>query len=125
MNKVQFTIDLKVTGAYGLNSIYAGSHWSKRNKKAQDIHVIVKDALRKCRIKKNLFTVPVKITFEYNSRLDISNHGYLNKMIEDSLKDYLIVDDTQRYVKEHTTRAWGGKGIRVTVEPWRREGGLS
>lgn len=85
-----------------MNKLYSGKHWSLRKREADEIHIAVKSVIKKmkCIIP---FQNPVEIIFKYNSRLDCSNHGYLNKMIEDALKGYILVDDNKKYVKRIIT----------------------
>lgn len=54
----------------------------------------------------------------FNSGLDVSNHAYLFKMIEDALvKCKLINDDTDKYVKSITMEKQNFfKGVIVEVE---------
>ena len=59
---------------------------------------------------------PVALTFRYNSRLDLSNHSYLAKMIEDALKGVVIEDDSRRYVRGFYQEFWEGEGVQVEVE---------
>lgn len=85
-----------------MNGIYSGTHWSKRKRKADQIHRAVYAALQHANIPKKPLSFPVKVHICYNSRLDIDNHGYLAKLIVDGLKGYIIQDDSRRYVKELT-----------------------
>ena len=89
---------------FGLNAIYAGKHWAKRkeDKDYWDNHVRVE--LIKQGINRGIYTSPVALTFSWNDRLDCSNHAYMAKMIEDSLKGCLIKDDSRKYVQEITHR---------------------
>lgn len=108
-------LPLKVTGEYGMNKLYAGVHWAKRKKQADEIHALVRYELYRQRIPRKAFENPVEIIFKYNSRLDISNHGYLSKLIEDALKGYLIVDDSRKYVRRFVQEFWDGDGILVEI----------
>lgn len=112
----RFTIPLKVDSRLGLNQIYAGSHWSKRDKLAREIHTLTKQAMMAAGIPKRTADKPVTVTLCYNSRLDIDNHGYLAKMIVDGLKGWIITDDSKRYVTAIHQRFWGGSGILVEIE---------
>ena len=118
---IEFEINLKVTGEYGLNKIYAGVHWSKRKRQAEEIHALVRSELARQRIRKRIFEKPVRLKFYYNSRLDISNHGYITKMLEDALKGYFIADDSRKYVRGITQEFWGGDGILVRIEEIGKE----
>lgn len=114
--KRSFTIPLEVNSRLGLNSLYAGVHWSKRQRQAEEIHALTWQALREGEIPKEPFTEPVQIRLGYNSRLDIDNHGYLTKLIIDGLKGWVIEDDSKKYVQRITQEFWKGKGVRVEVE---------
>ena len=84
---------------YGMNAIYAGKHWSKRSQDAQLWHYMVNGELNKIKGGYKMFDSPVIITFYFNDRLDVSNHAYIVKLIEDGLKGRVIKDDSQKYVK--------------------------
>ena len=96
-------VPLKITSALSLNKIYSGIFWAKRKKQKDEIKTLVKIALRgKKEIK---FSVPVEIEMQFNSRLDVSNHAYIFKMIEDAIKERgIIEDDTDKYVKKCVMR---------------------
>lgn len=111
----RFVLPLKVTGEYGMNRIYAGVHWSKRKKQAEEIHALVRYELYRQKIPRRASEKPVELRFYYNSKLDVSNHGYLSKLIEDALKGYLIVDDSRKYVRRFVQEFWDGDGILVEV----------
>lgn len=83
---------------YGLNAIYAGKHWAVRQKDSQFWHNLVKVELLNQGIERLIFESQVHITFFWNDKLDIDNHAYMGKMIVDSLKDYLLADDSKRYL---------------------------
>ena len=99
MNELVFMVSLKITSALSLNKIYAGIFWAKRKKQKDNVKTLVKIALRgKKKIK---FDKPVEIEMQFNSRLDVSNHAYIFKMIEDAIKERgIIEDDTDKYVKK-------------------------
>lgn len=84
---------------YGMNSVYAGKHWSVRRQDAQFWHALTLSAINAAHIRKRPFEKPVVITFLWNDRLDCSNHAYMAKLIEDGMKGKLIVDDSQRWVR--------------------------
>ena len=93
-----FVIGMAVNGKWSLNRIYSGLHKSARAKQAQTVHWLVRSAIsRQCKPIR-MFEKPVKVHIQYNSRLDIDNHGYLSKLIIDGMKGILIQDDTRRYV---------------------------
>lgn len=112
---IKFTIPLKVNSQYGLNKIYSGQHWRKRQTTADEIHTLVRIHMKLQKVPQILFKEPVAIHISYNSRLDLDNHGYLTKMIVDALKDYLIVDDSRKHVQVLIQDFHGGKDIKVEV----------
>lgn len=113
---IEFIIDLKVTGEWGLNRIYAGMHWAERKRQAEYMHALVRSELNRQGIKPGIIEEPVELWLWYNSRLDCTNHGYLTKLIEDALKGYLLKDDSRKYVKGVYQGFWGGEGIKVEVK---------
>ena len=84
---------------YGLNSIYAGKHWSRRKADKDYWKWLVMSELRKQGVPAGYVQKPVEITFSWDDGLDCSNHAYAAKMIEDSIKGYIIKDDDRKYVK--------------------------
>lgn len=111
---VEFHIDHKVTGKHGLNKIYAGIHWAVRKQDADYFHQLVYAEMRRQKVPKKLFDKPVIVEISYQSKLDIDNHGYLSKLIIDGMKDYLLVDDTKKYVVGLIQR-YKSKGEGITV----------
>jgi hypothetical protein len=99
---------------YGLNSIYAGKHWTKRKTDKDYWHILVKSALAKAN-SLQMFKQPIMITFYWNDGLDCSNHAYMAKMIEDCLKGYIIEDDSRRYVKEICHKFYDEPFITVEI----------
>lgn len=95
---MKFTIELpqKVS----LNRIYAGVHFTERAEHKEDYHYAVMDA----KPKKYTGEYPVEMHYHFKlngSPLDISNHAYMVKMVEDGLVACgIIVDDTQKYVSK-------------------------
>ena len=116
---IKFTIPLKVNSNYGMNKIYAGRHWTKRNADSEEIYTLVRIHMKLQNVPQILFKCPVAIHISYNSRLDIDNHGYLTKMIIDSIKGYLIEDDNRKFVKALIQDFHSGKD--VIVEIWEVE----
>ncbi|MDW5300738.1 MAG: hypothetical protein SA378_11490 [Sedimentibacter sp.] len=112
---IKFTVDLKVNGNYGMNKIYSGKHWSKRNADAEEIHDLVYYSMMQQNVPPVIFKKPVVIQMNYNSNLDIDNHGYLTKMIVDGLKGYLIKDDKRKYVNEIRQKFHDGKDVIVEI----------
>ncbi len=116
LSKISFVVPLKVDSRLGLNQIYSGGHWSKRDKLAREVHSMTKQAMMAKGIPKRILNNPVRVTLHYNSRLDIDNHGYLAKMIIDSLKGWIITDDSKKYVKAVNQCFWGQDGVLVEIE---------
>lgn len=120
---IEFTIDYPTTAKerkywtreYGLNAIYAGKHWAKRQKDSQYWHTLVQSELRRQGVERKVINGKVAITFCWNDRLDIDNHAYMGKMIVDSLKGWLIEDDDRRHVTEVAHKFHSGNCIRITV----------
>ena len=83
---------------FGLNAIYAGKHWAKRNADKEFWHTMVTLYLKQQKVAQKLFEKPVHITFRWNDNLDLSNHAYMGKLIEDAIKGYIIKDDKRKYV---------------------------
>lgn len=96
-----FWIPLKVRGSeWGLNEIYSqAKFWAVRKRQAEQMHMIVKAAIRKKDRNVKPFKKPVIITIWYDSRLDIDNHGYLAKLLIDGMKGVLIEDDNRKHVR--------------------------
>ena len=113
--KSTFKIPLEIDSKkWSLNKIYSGVHWNIRSKDKEYITTLVRSIVG---IKKP-FENPVSIKMYFNSGLDVSNHAYLFKMIEDALvKCELINDDTDKYVKSITMEKQNAfKGVIVEVE---------
>lgn len=101
---------------YGLNAIYTGKHWRKRNADKEFWHTLVRSELRRQRVPQVQFENPVEVTFSWSDGLDCDNHAYMGKMILDSLAGYLIQDDDRRYVRKVTHRFHEEDYILVEVE---------
>lgn len=84
---------------YGMNAIYAGKHWKYRQADAAYWHALTQAAIRKAGITGEPYDVPVVITFLWNDRMDLTNHAYMAKMIEDGMKGIIIRDDNPKWVK--------------------------
>lgn len=101
---------------YGLNAYYAGKHWSQRKKDAEYWHCMTRAAMDRARVPKEPLLAPVVITFEWNDRLDLSNHAMMAKMIEDAMKGRIIQDDSPKWVRGIEHYFYEGDAVRVTVK---------
>lgn len=114
---VRFTLQIQVNSSWGMNAVYSGEkHWNQRKNQANDVHLLVKAAIRKQNRNVRLFKRPVTVRILYNSHLDIDNHGYLTKLIIDGMKGVLIEDDDRRYVKSVTQAFHSGAKDLILVE---------
>lgn len=116
MNEVEFVLPIKINSKLSLNSIYKLGHWSRRKKQSEEIHKFVKMSLLSQRVPKIIFENPIDISFSWNSKLDLDNHGYLAKLIIDGLKGYLIKDDTQKYIHSIYHQYGAEKGVKVSIK---------
>lgn len=116
--RISFEIPMakREIGKYSFNKVYAGMHWTKRKAAADYFHSLTQCALYNQKLPKLPFKKPVRITMYFNSNLDVSNHSWIAKMIEDGMKGWLIQDDTKKYVAELDQKFWGGEGIKVVIE---------
>lgn len=90
-------IPLKITSKLSTNKIYEGVHWTIRARDKNNIRKIATPLFRGVKT----FQKPVTIKMSFKSRLDVSNHSYLFKIIEDVLKECkVITDDTEKYVNK-------------------------
>ena len=101
---------------YGMNSLYAGKHRTKRKKDAEYWHMLTINSLRQHGIHRSLFLKPVAITILWDDRLDIDNHAYMGKMIVDALKGYLIKDDSRKYFKRIAHDFHDEKRIKIEIK---------
>ena len=72
-------------------------------------------AINAAHIRKRPFERPVVLTFQWNDRLDCSNHAYMAKLIEDGMKGILLHDDSRRWVRGIEHYFHDKPYIRVTV----------
>ena len=98
---------------YGMNAYYAGKHWSIRKKDADYWHDLV---LFETPWNREPLKSPVKITFFWNDRMDLSNHAMMAKYIEDGIKGRIIEDDSRKHVQEITHKFHNEKVIKIIVE---------
>lgn len=109
--------DYKITGIDSLNKIYSGGHYYERQNYSKGIHTLVRGQLKR-QLPEHIHSRPVIITVSFpEDNLDIDNHSYFTKCVIDSLKGYLIVDDSRKYVKGVIQIFEPGlKNIRVRIE---------
>lgn len=113
---VSFKLALRPTAAWGMNKIYTGQHWSARKAQAQEVHLLVRAAIRRQAPRARRFREPVQVVLRYNSRLDIDNHGYLAKLIIDGMKGLLIEDDDRHHVSALVQEFHSGDAREIWVE---------
>ena len=101
------------TKKYSLNKYYAGVHWTTRQNDANFWHTITRAYARNMTME----TEPVIITYYFNDNLDISNHAAIAKMIEDALKNKVIIDDSRKYVVGHEYYFHDKNCITVKITP--------
>lgn len=101
---------------FGLNSIYAGKHWTVRKRDAEEWHWAVRKALIENKIPREVLHKPVNITFRWDDRLDIDNHALMGKLTVDALKGWVLADDSKRYYRRVTHEFWNGGKIEVEIE---------
>lgn len=110
-----YKIPLQITSKdWSLNKIYSGVHHWVRSKDKEYITLLVKSVVMK---EHKTFDKKVSIEMAFKSKLDISNHGYLFKLIEDALvKCEVIENDTKKFVGEiKMTSQEEFEGIIVTI----------
>ena len=105
---------------YGDNAYYSGKHWSVRKRDRDYWHTLLtveapwsRPPLRS----------PVRITYYWNDRMDLSNHSMMAKMIEDGVKHRIIEDDSRKHVQEIVHRFYNEKVITIVIEEMGDEQG--
>jgi hypothetical protein len=95
------TVEIALPYKISTNSIYAGTHWTKRKS--------YKDLMRWALVPAISSINPITkgtLTFEFNFKnkpLDCSNCSFMVKMIEDVLVEHSILeDDSPKYIKKIT-----------------------
>ena len=108
------------------NSIYAGTHWSKRKEWADSIHTLVKNMTMGVAP----FTVPVEIMIrpvigKGCIARDTSNYSYALKLIEDGLVASGVIagDENDKVYDVHILKPVTDRkrqaGINVLIREWR------
>lgn len=101
--KVEYKFEIKnltITGDLGMNEIIkARNTETKLNSIYKTISGVAEIAISKyCKGWK--FQKPILLGMSFKSNLDVSNHSYLFKVIEDCIKNAKIIpDDSEKYVK--------------------------
>lgn len=108
---------------FGLNAYYAGKHWAKRKRDADELHMLTRSALNRAHVKKHPFKNPVEIRFYWDDGLDADNHAVIGKTIVDAMKKAVIENDDRRYVAKVSHEFWDGREILVEVEEKNNDGG--
>ena len=98
---------------YGDNAYYSGKHWAQRKKDRDFWHDLL---LAEAPWEFRPLHSPVRITYYWNDRLDLSNHSMMAKMIEDGIKGRIIEDDSRKHVQEIVHRFYNLKVITVVIE---------
>ena len=100
-------------GRYSDNQYYKQGHWSKRDTDARYWHqrMLLEAPWNRPPLKK-----PVEITFLWNDRLDLSNHGTWAKMLEDGIKGRIIKDDSRKYVVGINHKWHNENNIKIIIE---------
>ena len=101
---------------YGLNAYWSGKSYYVRKQDADFWHAFVAVQLRRQRIRKRLYSHPVKITFWWNDGMDIDNHAAMGKMIVDSLRGWVLQDDSRKWFAACEHRFHDADYILVEVE---------
>jgi hypothetical protein len=87
------------------NKIYAGTHWTKRNKLKESYLWITKGPFSKLKPVESLCDLTFEFYFVKNA-LDSSNCGYMAKMLEDCLVECKILQgDTIKHVRKITLQS--------------------
>lgn len=100
---------------FGLNAYYAGKHWSRRKRDAEDLHALTQACMRKAKVPRKIVKGPVELRFLFDDRLDCSNHAVIVKGVEDAMKGWVIEDDSRKFVRKITVEFHDENCIRVEV----------
>ena len=114
MARVTITLDYpQNVGQYSDNKYYSGKFWKARDKDADYWH----DRLKyEAPWNRSPLKSPVKITYYWNDRLDLSNHSMMAKMIEDGIKGRIIQDDSRKHVAEIVHKWHDEKFIKIVIK---------
>lgn len=114
---VQFTVFLPEK--ISLNKIYSGIPFRERSQHKDEYYF----AVLASNIPRYHGAYPVRMRYHFRvpgTKLDISNHAYMLKMVEDALVHAKIIEeDDQRYVREITitSEKQDDCAVDITIEP--------
>jgi hypothetical protein len=112
-------LTIPIPDKVSLNRIYAGIHFRERNRHKDEYHYAVLAS------NPSPYAGPFPVHVHYHFRLhgtplDISNHAYMQKMVEDGLVHAgVLPDDTPKYVAGITVTAEKDQAdeVDVTITP--------
>ena len=113
--KITITLDYppNATKRFGANAYYAGKHWAVRKADAEYWHTLLS---YEAPWNRPPLDKPVRITYYWNDRLDLSNHSIMGKFIEDGIKGRIIKDDSRKYVQEIVHKWHDENCIKIVIE---------
>ena len=92
---INFELPIKIT----TNKIYSGIHWSERKKHKDIFHWAMLKHKKKIQSFKLDYPVNLYFDFRFKRVIDPDNCSYMIKLLIDSLKNILNIDDTSEYIK--------------------------
>lgn len=104
---------------FSVNAYYAGKHYQQRRRDAKELHRLAVLSMRAAKIPKRMISEPVEIRFLWDDRLDADNHAVMGKAFVDSMKGYILQDDSRRWVKKVSHEFWDAKKIGVEIRTYR------
>jgi len=107
---------------FGLNAYYSGKDYHARKRDADELHLLAWAAMKKAKIRKQPFTVPVEVRFYWNDGLDVDNHAVMGKAFLDAMKGYIVQNDNRKWVRKVSHEFWDGNEILTEVWPYEGNG---
>lgn len=98
------------------NEIYAGVHWTKRNKHKHDF-ILLTNGMKRLKPVEGIVDLEFIFTFKRNA-LDSSNCSYVVKLLEDCLVHHKILkDDTIKFVRKISMESRKGEieGCQIAI----------
>lgn len=98
------------------NQIYAGVHWTKRNKHKQDF-ILLTNGMKRLQPVEGVVDLDFVFTFKKNA-LDSSNCSYVVKLLEDCLVHHgILKDDTIKFVRKVSMESRKGEfdGCQIKI----------